>query len=100
MNFGYVLIRLNDTVEPVFIRWLDTHYPDRSRKVLNLIKSMRGGKLGEKRFYERYKTEGNIAEMIHNTFKLGRQKYFSGKEMPELSTENFAGTKEQQLRLF
>ncbi len=96
----HVLIRLNDTVEPVFVNWLNAHYPGKSQKVLNLIRSMRGGNLGEKRYHERYKGEGNIAEMIHNTFRLGKKKYFEGKHIKPLSTENFTGTKEQQLRLF
>lgn len=99
-TFGYSLIRLNDTVEPVFVNWINDNFPDRAQKVLNLIRSMRGGKLGEKRYHERYKGEGNIAEMIHNTFALGRRKFFADKEMPKLSSENFTGTKAQQLRLF
>ncbi|MGZ5210265.1 MAG: PA0069 family radical SAM protein, partial [Kaistella sp.] len=99
-KFGYVLVRLNDTVEPVFINWINAHFPDRAEKVLNLIRSMRGGKLGEKRFHERYKGEGNIAEMIHDTFALGRRKFFADKEVSELSTENFTGSKDQQLKLF
>lgn len=97
---GYALVRLNDTVEPVFINWLEAHFPDRAQKVLNLIRSMRGGNLGDKRFHERYRGEGNIAEMIHQTFALGKRKYFSEKEFPQLSTENFTGTKAQQLKLF
>lgn len=99
-SFGYTLVRLNDTVEPVFVRWIETCFPDRAQKVLNLIRSMRGGKLGEKRYFDRQKGDGNIAEMIHNTFKIGRRKFFEGKEFPKLSTEHFTGTKEQQLRLF
>ena len=99
-TFGYSLIRLNDTVEPVFVNWINDNFPDRAQKVLNLIRSMRGGKLGEKRYHERYRGEGNIAEMIHNTFALGRRKFFADKEMPKLSSENFTGTKAQQLRLF
>lgn len=100
LSFGYTLVRLNDTVEPVFIKWIETHFPDRAQKVLNLIRSMRGGKLGEKRLFERYHGEGNIAEMIHRTFELGRKKFFPEKKFPKLSSENFTGTKEQQLRLF
>lgn len=96
----HALIRLNDSVEPVFVQWLETYYPDRAAKVLNLIRNMRGGELGEKRFFERYKGEGNIAEMIHNTYKLARRKYFSGKSMPSLSTEHFTGSTVQQLSLF
>ena len=98
--FGYTLIRLNDTVEPVFVKWLETSFPDRKDKVINLIKQMRGGKLGEKRYFERYKGEGNIAEMIHKTIEIGRNKYFKDRKMTELSTEHFTGSKTQQLKLF
>ncbi|WP_100076241.1 PA0069 family radical SAM protein [Chryseobacterium camelliae] len=99
-NFGYTLVRLNDSVEPVFVKWIESAFPDRARKVLNLIRSMRGGKLGEKKYFDRQKGEGNIAEMIHNTFKIGRKKFFDGKEFPKLSTGGFTGAKDQQLRLF
>lgn len=99
-SFGYTLVRLNDTVEPVFVNWIENAFPDRAQKVLNLIRSMRGGKLGEKRYFNRQKGEGNIAEMIHNTFKIGRKKFFDGKEFPRLSIENFTGSKDQQLKLF
>ena len=100
LSFSHVLIRLNDTVQPVFVHWINQHYPEKAQKVLNLIRSMRGGNLGEKRYFERYKGEGNIAELIHNTFKLGKRKYFADKHMPPYSTKDFTGTKAQQLRLF
>ncbi|MFN3020197.1 PA0069 family radical SAM protein [Chryseobacterium sp. TY3] len=99
-SVGYTLVRLNDTVEPVFIHWLTTHFPDRKDKVLNLIKNMRGGKLGEKRYFDRYEGEGNIAEMIHKTFEIGKKKFFANKERPIPSTDNFTGSRTQQLRLF
>ena len=98
--FGYTLIRLNDTVEPVFVKWLETSFPDRKDKVISLIKQMRGGKLGEKRYFERYKGEGSIAEMIHNTIEIGRNKYFRDRKMVELSAAHFSGSKTQQLKLF
>lgn len=100
LSFGYTLVRLNDTVEPVFIDWLNEHYPDRKDKVLHQISSMHGGKLGEKQVYKRRKGEGNIAEMIHTTFRIARQKYFHDKEIPPLTTSLFDGTKGEQLRLF
>lgn len=98
--FSYTLIRLNDTVEPVFVKWLEMNFPDRKDKVISLIKQMRGGKLGEKRYFERYKGEGNIAEMIHKTIEIGKNKYFKDRKMAELSTEHFTGSKTQQLKLF
>ena len=98
--FGYTLIRLNDTVEPVFVKWLETSFPDRKDKVISLIKQMRGRKLGEKRYFERYKGEGSIAEMIHKTIEIGRNKYFRDRKMVELSAAHFSGSKTQQLKLF
>ena len=98
--FGYTLIRLNDTVEPFFVKWLETSFPDRKDKVISLIKQMRGGKLGEKRYFERYKGEGSIAEMIHKTIEIGRNKYFRDRKMVELSAAHFSGSKTQQLKLF
>jgi len=98
--FGYTLIRLNDTVEPVFVKWLETSFPDRKDKVISLIKQMRGGKLGEKRYFERFKGEGSIAEMIHKTIEIGRNKYFKNRKMIELSAAHFSGIKTQQLKLF
>lgn len=100
LGISYAIVRLNDTVEPVFVNWVTAQFPDRAQKILNLIRSMRGGNLGEKRAFERYKGEGQIAEMIHTTFALGKRKFFQDRKMPQLSTENFTGSKSQQLRLF
>ncbi|CAA7388765.1 PA0069 family radical SAM protein [Chryseobacterium fistulae] len=100
LSFGYTLIRLNDSVEPVFINWIESHFPDRAQKVLNLIRSMRGGKLGEKKYFERQIGAGNTAQMIHDTFKIGRKKFFDGKNFPSLSTKAFTGSKDIQLKLF
>lgn len=99
-SFRHILVRLNDSVEPVFVQWLAHHFPDRQLKVLNLIRSMRGGKLGEKKFHERYSGQGNIAEMIHTTFKLAEKKFFNGNRIEPLSTEHFTGSRDQQLKLF
>lgn len=99
-SFGYTLVRLNDTVEPVFIDWLEAHYPDRKDKVLHQISEMHGGKLGEKQVLKRQVGEGNIAEMIHTSFKIARKKYFDKKEFPALALHHFDGTKGEQLSLF
>lgn len=100
LGFGYTLVRLNDTVEPVFTDWLTEHYPDRKEKVLHQIAGMHGGKVGEKNVAKRKVGEGNIAEMIHNTFRIAKQKYFAGKKMQPLATHLFDGTKGEQLSLF
>lgn len=101
VDFGYTLIRLNDTVEPVFIDWLEQHFPDRKEKIINQIRGIHGGKLNERLAMKRYVGEGNIADMIHQTFKIGRQKYFKDKPKREpLTTELFIGKESVQLSLF
>ena len=100
-DFGYTLVRLNDTVEPVFIEWLEEHFPDRKDKILNQIRSIHNGKLNERLAIKRYVGEGNIADMIHQSFKIGRQKYFKDKpERKPLSTELFIRKRNAQLSLF
>ncbi len=41
---NYILLRLPFEVSPLFRDWLLRNYPDRYRHVMNLVRSMRGGK--------------------------------------------------------
>lgn len=100
-DYGYTLVRLNEAVEPVFKDWLNVHFPDRADKVLNQIKSMHGGKYSERLAKKRYVGEGNIADMIHQSFKIAERKYFpNGIQSTTLSTHLFNGQKGEQLSLF
>lgn len=100
-DYGYTLVRLNDSVEPVFKDWLQVHYPDRAEKILHQIQSIHGGKLSEKLAKIRYVGKGQYAEMIHQTFKIGERKYFpQGVINRELATHLFNGQKGEQLSLF
>lgn len=100
-SVGYTLVRLNDTVENVFTDWIYTHYPDRAQKVLNQIKSMHGGNLGEKSSQKRNVGQGNIAELIHNQFVIGKRKYLqSSSERKPLDIHQFNGSRSEQLSLF
>src|SRR5690606_12496232 len=75
-GFGYTLVGLNEEVEPVFKDWLETHFPDRTDKVLNQIASLHNGNLSEQSIAKRNAGNGNFAEMIHNTFAIGKKKFF------------------------
>ena len=44
---AYVPVRLPGAVRPIFEDWLERHFPDRREKVLNRIRSMRGGRLND-----------------------------------------------------
>lgn len=97
---GYALLRLNDTVEPVFSRWIETHFPDKARKVRNLLKDCREGEVCEKRFFLRTRGSGPVAEAIAQSFALGRKKYFQDRKRPQLTTTLFDPSGGTQLRLF
>ena len=55
---GYVALRLPLTVEPVFLDWLEQHFPDRKEKVIQRIRTMRDGKMNSSTFGERMTGKG------------------------------------------
>ncbi len=85
---GYVALRLPFSVAPQFEQWLEKHYPDRKEKVLNQIRSLRGGKLYQADWGKRMSGDGIIADQMGKLFDVARRKYgLTGR--PELSTEAF-----------
>lgn len=99
-GFSYALVRLNDSVEPIFSEWAHTHYPDRASKILNQIKETHQGKLGSKTPMERMRGTGAYAETIRQEAALAKLKYFPDFCFPKLSTEAFEKNRNPQLSLF
>jgi DNA repair photolyase len=95
---GFVPLRLPGAVLPLFVEWLEQHQPDRKDKVLNHIRSMRGGQLYKSDFATRMRGEGPIAEHIRSTFELFSRKYGFNQKDSDLSTEHFE--RPGQLSLF
>jgi len=99
LSAGYVMLRLPFANKDLFERWLQTHFPDRKDKVLNRIRSMRGGKLYNSKFGERMRGEGIFAEQIGALFSVAVKK--SGmKGRYRLSAESFRNPNNTQMRLF
>ncbi|MEM4409085.1 MAG: PA0069 family radical SAM protein [Candidatus Caldarchaeum sp.] len=67
---GYVPIRLPFGVKDLFVEWLSTHFPARKSKVLSKIRSMKGGRLNDTRFFHRMGGEGAIADYISSLFEV------------------------------
>ncbi len=67
---GYTIVRLNGAIGPIFEDWLKKNYPDRFSKVWHMIQDCHGGNVNDSRFGQRMRGEGNIAQMISDTFKL------------------------------
>jgi DNA repair photolyase len=97
---GHVTLRLPHAVAPLFEQWLQTHFPDRKEKVLNRLRSMRGGKLYESKFGQRMRGEGIFADQIDQLFDVARRKVGIVERGGGLSVEHFRRPGGAQLQLF
>ena len=97
---AYTIIRLPLTVAPVFIEWLERHFPDRKQKVLDRIRSLRDGKLNTADFGARMRGEGPIADQIRQMFHVCRLRYGITNDFKELSTAAFRRRSPGQLEMF
>ncbi|MGF9562698.1 PA0069 family radical SAM protein [Neorhizobium sp. JUb45] len=71
---SYVLLRLPLEVAPLFRDWLLQNYPDRYRHVMNLVRSMRGGKDYDADFTKRMKGAGPYAWQIGRRFEMATKR--------------------------
>lgn len=71
----YMLLRLNDNVEPVFLERMTRQFPDRIHKIMGRLKSMRHGQSGDKTFYRRHVGEGPTWEVIARLFETSYRKH-------------------------
>jgi DNA repair photolyase len=97
---GFVPVRLPLDVAPLFEDWLARHYPDRRDKVLNRIRSLRGGKLNDSNFHTRMHGEGVWAQQLKTVFDVARRKAGLDRPFPELSTGHFRRPRGAQMALF
>ena len=97
---AYTIIRLPLTVAPVFIEWLERHFPDRKQKVLDRIRSLRDGKLNTADFGARMRGEGPISDQVRQMFHVCRLRYGIGNDFKELSTAAFRRSNPGQLEMF
>ncbi|MFO0910659.1 MAG: PA0069 family radical SAM protein [Isosphaeraceae bacterium] len=97
----YVLLRLPGAVAPLFESWLETHRPGEKAKILNRLRTMRGGRLNDPRFGERMRGEGPIAAAIDAMFRQACRRNRLNESRFDVSTDAFSRPSERrQLRLF
>jgi DNA repair photolyase len=97
---GYILLRLPYEVRDLFSEWLMTHFPDKARRALSLIKSTRDGKLYDSSYGRRMSGDGPYAWMIGRRFELAAKRLGFGAT--KLRTDLFEPPRRapQQLALF
>jgi DNA repair photolyase len=98
---AYVPVRLPYAVAPLFEDWLARHFPERKDKVLNRVRSMRGGELNDAGFGSRMRGEGLFAQHIAQLFSISCRRAGMGEgRFPKLSTAAFRGGGGAQPDLF
>jgi len=103
---GYVLLRLPHELKQIFERWLEQHFPDRARHVLELVRETRAGALNDARFGKRFSGTGVYADLLARRFaRAARQ--LNLEQRSELDCTSFApppdprrGMAEAQMSLF
>ncbi len=71
---GYALLRLPLELARMFEDWLSLYYPDRARRVLQLIRDTRAGALNDSAFGQRFSGVGAYADLLRLRFdKTARQ---------------------------
>ena len=73
-------MRLPFAVKSLFEKWLEQNFPERKEKILNRIRSMRGGKLNDPNFGSRMRGDGIFADQIAQTFAVAcRARHYAGR---------------------
>ncbi|MDQ0465774.1 DNA repair photolyase [Caulobacter ginsengisoli] len=99
---GYVVLRLPREIKDLFKEWLETDHPDRARKVMSLVRQMRGGKDYDAEWGKRMRGDGPIAELLSKRFAVAKKRLGLDTPMPRLETGLFRvpGRLGAQLDLF
>ena len=99
---GYVVLRLPQEVGPLFRDWLEAHYPDRAKRVMNHVRELHGGKDYDAQWGRRMNGEGVIAALIARRFQTATARLGLVRRLPPLRTDLFRvpGRVPEQLSLF
>ncbi|NVK36089.1 MAG: PA0069 family radical SAM protein [Rhodobacteraceae bacterium] len=98
----FILLRLPQEVAPLFRDWLLRERPQQYQHVMNLLRSMRGGKDYDAKWGERMRGTGPYANQIAKRFQLATKRFGLQTRRPKLDTELFVAPQKGgvQLELF
>ena len=85
---GYIVLRLPRELRDIFSEWLDTHAPQRKRRILNRIRELRGGDLYRPEFGTRMTGTGPAADLLATRFRLASRR-LGYAARPTLDTRRF-----------
>lgn len=97
---AFTIVRLNGAIAEVFTDWVQKTYPDMAEKVLHGIAHCHGGQLNDSRWGTRMSGEGQVAESIHQLFKISKKRYLTGRSMRPYRFDHFTPAAGKQIILF
>ncbi len=100
IKVGYIIVRLNGAVGMIFKDWLEKQFPDRTRRVMNLIAECHGGKVNDSQYFRRMKGSGSMADSIRQLYELSVRKFMKPNAGFTFNTTMFISSSGSQLDLF
>ena len=85
----YVVLRLPLEIKDLFREWLEAEQPARARRVMSLVRQMRGGKDYDPEWTKRMRGEGPVADLIRTRFKAALRRYGLDRPFPALDVSKF-----------
>jgi DNA repair photolyase len=86
---GYVVLRLPLELKELFREWLETDHPGRARRVINVLRSMHGGRDYVAAFGHRQRGSGPYAAQIGARFRLTVRQLGMNERSLRLRTDLF-----------
>ena len=86
---GYVLLRLPLEIAGLFTEWLETHYPDRAKRAMSLLRSCHAGEDYRSKWRVRQKGDGPYAQLIRQRFEKAIARLGLNKIEVSLRTDLF-----------
>lgn len=88
-NASWILLRLPEPVDEIFLDWLEKHRPLARRRVENLIRETRAGDLYRSEFGERMRGSGEYARQLDGLFHASARRFGLDRPLPLLDTRSF-----------
>ena len=89
VNGGYVALRLPREIKDLFQEWLAAAVPDRARRVMSLVRQMRGGRDYDPEWGKRMKGDGPLAEMLGRRFAIAKRRFGLDRPIAPLDLSQF-----------
>ena len=82
---GYVVLRLPREIATLFQEWLAVHAPDRAKRVMKLVREMRGGRDYDAAWGARQRGTGPYAQLIAQRFRAAARRH--GLDRPRFALD-------------